>query len=112
MVRTILIVAGVVIADDTIVIEASLAPILRDAEVNFEFRLFHDPAFRSPILTYQLDSSSTLIATLAHKIPPASFQPVCIPPKDYVNKMVKSKSCKRRQEQMITQVIISWEETI
>ena len=95
------------IADDTIVIDASMAASISDSEEHFEFSLFHDPAFRSPILSSHLDSSKVLVATLAKKIPPSSFRPVCVPPKDYVNKMVRSKSCKERQEQMITQVMLS-----
>ena len=106
--------AGVVLSDDTIVTDASLAPSMTDAEAEFEFSLFHDPDFISPLLSSRLDSSNVLVATLAKKIPPSSFRPVCVPPKDYINKMVKSKSCKESREQKITQVLffILWGEGI
>ena len=90
---------------DTIVTDAMLASSMTDAEANFEFSLIHDPDFTSTVLSSQLDSSNVLVVTLAKKIPPSSFRPVCVPPKDYINKMVKSKSCKEGREQKITQVM-------
>ena len=100
--------AGVVLSDDTIVTDASVAPSMTDAEAEFEFSLgFHDPEFISPLLSSRLDSSNVLVVTLAEKIPPSIFRPVCVPPKNYINKMVKSKSCKERREQKITQVLVS-----
>ena len=99
-----------VLSDDTIVTDASLAPSMTDAEAQFEFSLFHDTDFVSPLLSSRLDSSNVLVVTLAEKIPPSSFRPVCVPPRNYINKMVKSKSCKERREQKITQVrFFLWE---
>ena len=92
-------------SDNTVVTDASLHESMRDAEANFVFSLLHDPDFISPLLTSRLDSSNVLVVTLAQRIPASSFRPVCVPPNNYINKMVKSKSCKDRREQMITQVM-------
>merc|ERR1712007_173030 len=97
---------GVVLSDDTIVTDAAFFSTMRDSEANFEFRLFHDPDYKSSILSSRLDSSKVLVATLAQKIPPSIFQPVCVPPKNYINKMVKSKSCEEHRDQKITQVTL------
>ena len=101
------IIAGVVLSDDTIVTDASFASSMRDAEAEFTFSLHHADDFNSPLKSSQLDSSNILVATLSKKIPSSSFRPVCVPPQNYVNKMVKSQSCKKTREQKITQVRLS-----
>ena len=97
------IIAGVVLSDDTIVTDASFASSMRDAEAEFTFSLHHAD-FSSTLKSSQLDSSNILVATLSKKIPSSSFRPVCVPPQNYVNKMVKSQSCKKTREQKITEV--------
>ena len=75
-------IAGVVLSEDTIVTDATLASSMTNTEANFEFSLVHDPDFTSPLLSSRLDSSNVLVVTLAEKIPPLKLPTRVCPAKE------------------------------
>ena len=108
--------SGVVIADDTVVTDIKLQESVMPGN-NIKFGLLgedkhhmgesivvtKEEVFSSKIASSRLEDN-TLFLVLGDKIPKKLLRPICIPPKRYVEKMVKPTSCKGDMMQTITKV--------
>ena len=107
-------IAGVVIADDTIVTEAKVNETIMS---NIKFGLLkgetpfmgesitvkRSEIFTSTIASSRLEDTATFLL-LEEKIPTELFRPICIPPPRYVEKMIKPNNCQGDPLQTITKV--------
>ena len=77
------------------------------SENQFSFMLTSDDGdlmFESPVLESRLEQNLVLFLVLENRIPAEVFRPVCLPPRNYVKKMVKSHTCSNSRPQKMTKV--------
>ena len=108
------IVAGVVIAEDTVVTDVTAKNNINDpSSLKFgildSLHIIGESSFsRSEIFSSGVASiksqANTLFLVLKNKIPKELFRPICIPPARYLEKMVKPTSCQENKAQTITKV--------